>query len=172
PGGRIHSLEHRRRRRHARLFAAAAATLVAVGGGTLLGTELLDGDDARNSHTAPPADPPRRPGPGEAAAYPVTASGTHYRAATLGDQVADVVTRGRTLTAHRPPGARLAGCVEEHTRGVKPVLVDAATFESREATVIVIPADASTWRVVVAGPGCGPGVPDVLRRTDIPARTP
>ncbi|WP_119731484.1 anti-sigma factor family protein [Thermomonospora amylolytica] len=179
----VASISHHRRarergKRHLRVIGAAAATVAVVGAGAFVGTELmggslLDGDDHAATSHAPPADPPREtPAVGPQAPFTVVRSGTAYQTATLGDQVTALVPRSRTLPALVSVPGRLQGCVQGITRGAKPVLVDAATYENREATVVVVPTDSSTWRVVVAGPSCSATDSDIVEETTIPARTP
>ncbi|REE97260.1 hypothetical protein [Thermomonospora umbrina] len=166
----VASLEHRRGRRHLRVFSAAAVTVVALGGGALVGTELLGGSLNGNDgmHTqAPAGDNPRL---NAAMSFTTVSSGTHYRADALKDQVTDVVARASSLPGRESAAEpRVAGCVRHHTHGAKPVLVDTADYESREATVIVIPSTGSRWRVVVAGPACSTDVPDLINEITVPA---
>lgn len=174
---KVASISHHRRMRergkkwYLRVIGAAAATLVVVGAGAFLGTQLVRGsliNDGDHSATTqpPPADRSRT------APFTVIQSGTAYRTTTLGDQVTTVVPKSRTLPTASSVPERLRGCVQGITRGVKPVLVDTATYESREATIVVVPADSSTWRVVVAGPSCSADDPAIVEETTIPARTP
>ncbi|TNY37715.1 anti-sigma factor family protein [Thermomonospora catenispora] len=174
---KVASISHHRRVRergrkwHLRVIGAAAATLVVVGAGAFLGVELMRGsllgsDDHTATTQPPPADRSRT------APFTVVRSGTAYRSATLGDQVTAVVPKSRSLPAADSVSERLQGCVQGITRGAKPVLVDAATYESREATIVVVPTDSATWRVVVAGPSCSADDPAVVEETTIPARTP
>jgi hypothetical protein len=184
----VTSLEHRRVRRHLRIFSVAAATVIAVGGGALLGAGMLSGsgpEDATGyrANSGPPADNPSGragsgtadPGAGAESAqqpqlkqqetYPSVASGTRYRAQELADQIPVVVRRAGGRMAALP--AAVTGCVDRVRQGLKPVLVDSATYDGQPATVIVLPRGGAMWRVVVVSPDCAP-----LGEVSMPAKTP
>lgn len=154
-----------------RLVSAAAAAVVVLGGGAVLGGVLLNGSLSGDDHASHvPADSSR----GKAAvlaegSFTVRRSGTVYRSATLAQQADEMVLKANSLPVLEDSPGRLVGCVDQVALGIKPVLVDAARFEGREATVIVVPTEGSTWRVVVVGPKCTDTTSDVIEETTIPA---
>ncbi|MGI5166123.1 hypothetical protein ACQEU3_17360 [Spirillospora sp. CA-253888] len=178
------SLEQRRGRRHWQLLSAAAATVVVLGGGAMIGkaamegsgddantaakTPLMDPGDARASNGAPTDGSAGAPGAASEGSstrrgpqlapltFTVAASGTDYRASSLGPQVNELLGKGSELrTKGRPADARLLGCVANVTRGKTPALVDSATYEGGPATVIALQAaKPSAWEIWVVAPDC------------------
>ncbi|MFC9971911.1 hypothetical protein ACFVH6_13560 [Spirillospora sp. NPDC127200] len=178
------SLEQRRGRRHWQLLSAAAATVVVLGGGAMVGKAALEGsgDDAKTAAKTPVMDPgdnrasagasadgsaqapgavpegtsPRRSPLVAPLSFTVAASGTDYRASSLGPQVSDLLGKGSELrTQGRAPDARLSECVANVTRGKPPALVDSARYEGGPATVIAVrAAKPAAWEIWVVAPDC------------------
>ncbi|WP_067486911.1 hypothetical protein [Actinomadura hibisca] len=174
------SLEQRRGRRHWRLLSAAAATAIVLGGGAMVGKAALEGSDGdastaaktpvmdgsdggaamRSSARAPGAategSGPRRDTLAAPVTFTVAASGTDYRASSLGPQVGDLLGKGgESRTEGRAPDARLSECVASVTRGKTPALVDSARYEGGPATVIAVrAAKPDAWEIWVVGPDC------------------
>ncbi|WP_131736542.1 anti-sigma factor family protein [Actinomadura roseirufa] len=176
------SLERRRGRRHWRILSAAAATVVVLGGGAVVGKIALQdssGGDHQGS-TSPVQDGADRRGQARGVApqatphqsvmksptYTVAHTGTDYRAGRLGPQIDHLLGKGQELRLQGgPPDQRLAGCVGGVTGGKPPVLVDQATFEGRQATVIAVRGDRpGRWTAWVVGPDCTAAAPHVLEQ--------
>ncbi|MDL4816708.1 anti-sigma factor family protein [Actinomadura opuntiae] len=165
------SMEQRRGRRHWRILSAAAATIVVLGGGATVGKIALDGSDGsagqasapaqdKGRHTEATGAAPNMAGPSQsalsAASFKVTRSGTDYRAGRLGGQIDRLLGKGQELRLQgSPPTAQMSGCVSGVTRGRTPALVDQATYDGRDATVIALPGSGNgSWDVWVVGPDC------------------
>lgn len=177
------SLESRRGRRHWRILSAAAATVIVLGGGGLVANMAMNGSEGHEGAAqSPVSDPqvrrdsggtlqsqgqkaaPEAPA-GAAAGYPISQSGTDYRAATLDVQVKGVLDRGRRSTL-AAPDQRLVGCVTGIVNGKTPTLVDSAAFEGKPATVIAAPGTApGSLNIWVVGPDCTAQDPHLLRQT-------
>jgi len=178
------SLEQRRGRRHWRILSAAAATVVVLGGGAMVGKIALD-ESSSGDHQSAAQSPVQDASEGNngavkgaapqasgeqtmlsAPSYTVAHSGTDYRTGNLGDQVNQVVGRGKVLKSRGgPPDQRLAGCVSGIAQGRPPALVDQATFEGRQATVIAVRGDKpGSWHVWVVGPECTSEDPHLLKQ--------
>lgn len=112
----------------------------------------------------------------------VSASGTHYEASSLRDQVLSVMTERSAATSPVPsalptpsasqsadkgsysatwrgstPSAALAGCALHLTGNVTPSLVDMATYQGKPAYVIAV-----AHHIWVVGLGCTSSNPDVI----------
>ncbi|MBT2206996.1 MULTISPECIES: anti-sigma factor [Actinomadura] len=176
------SMEQRRGRRHWRILSAAAATVVVLGGGAVVSKIALDGssgDDHRSVARSPVQDATRPQGSAPGAArqspsgqtmlnapsYVVARSGTDYTTGDLGRQVDRLVGKQeRTKQYGDPPDQRLVGCVNGVTSGKAPALVDRATFEGKQATVIAIRGDKpGNWNIWVVGPDCTAQNPHILK---------
>ncbi|RAY14716.1 hypothetical protein DPM19_13285 [Actinomadura craniellae] len=173
----VTSLTHRRAGRRWQILSVAAASVVAIGGGVLIGGAVLKGADSPEgtAQATPPrvADPTDR-GASEGAlssrsdrsGYPVLRSGTDYRSGTLAERLR------AGLASPPPPGggaapAELAGCVSAVAGNRQPYLVEVARYEGAPATLVLLPAGEGRFDVVVAGPGCAAGRPDVVQRLQI-----
>ncbi|WP_242908636.1 anti-sigma factor family protein [Actinomadura terrae] len=175
------SMEQRRGRRHWRILSAAAATVVVLGGGAVVSKIALDESDG-GSHQSVARSPVQDPGKNRTASgaapqspsgqtmlnapsYVVARSGTDYNTDDLGRQVDRLIgDQERTKLYGDPPDQRLAGCVNGVTRGRAPALVDRATFEGEQATVIAIRgAKPGSWNVWVVGPDCTAQNPHILK---------
>ncbi|MFB4301128.1 anti-sigma factor family protein [Actinomadura sp. NTSP31] len=165
------SMEQRRGRRHWRILSAAAAAVVVLGGGAAVGKIALNGSDGTAGRASAPAQDnekrheaggsaPNAVAPSQsalsAASFKVTRSGTAYRAGRLGGQIDRLLGKGQELRLQgSPPTELMSGCVTGVTRGRTPALVDQATYDGRDATVIALPgARSGSWDVWVVGPDC------------------
>lgn len=181
----VASLEHRRGRRHLRTFSAAAAAVVAIGGAAVVGNSLLNGSaektsgptsslaDNPGSNGGSAAAPRKAEGPGSAGvpgerapgSYKLSSSGTDYRGDTLVRQVsAQLKAEGRApdkMSAAVSP--QIVDCVARLGGGKAPVLVDAARFEGRPATVIAFADKPGSLKILVAGPNCSAQADDLLK---------
>ncbi|MFD0683960.1 anti-sigma factor family protein [Actinomadura fibrosa] len=172
------SMEQRRGRRHWRILSAAAAAVVVLGGGTVVGKIALDGSDGGDHQSAarsPVQDAEKDRGASAQGAappsnramsspsYTVSHSGTDYRAGTLPSQVEKLLGTGTAPRADGiAPDPRLTDCVAGVTHGRTPQLVDQATFEGRQATVIAVRGGPKSWNVWVVGPDCTAQDPHLL----------
>lgn len=151
-------------RRFQRVAAAAAAVVVVGGGAAAVRTIMDDRASENGAATQPPiADPTHSPanspmGPQVTRSVPFTVvrTGTAYTARGLASQVAGVLSKA---TGERPAldaaRDRLTACVTRVSGGRVPLLVDAATYEGRTATIIALPGgDARHADVWVVGPSC------------------
>ena len=103
-----------------------------------------------------------------AAAARIVSSGTNYQPSQLKSQVSAVLAQHGGSTAEGPgpsPNNRpastsrqLPACVTQVTGGIRPLLVDHASYQGHPATVIVVPSAApgKLRAVVVAGECTGP----------------
>jgi len=175
------SLEQRRGRRHWRIMSAAAATVVVLGGGAVVGKMALNGaSDGNHSQSAgaPVTDRTNSNGdsasrmaptmgtksldttasaPKAAPGYSVSHTGTDYRQGQLNQQVGRMFGKGPELQVGGGPGAdeQLAQCVSKVAQGKKPVLVDSAKYEGKQATVIALPGTkAGAFDVWAVGADC------------------
>ncbi len=115
------------------------------------------------SSTAPTARAQRM----SPAAFPVVVSPTVFQPATFKQQVeAALAAKSASKTQTSP--AALRACVQAVARGVQPVMVESARYQSQPATLIVVPAarDDMAWMV---GPRCSAADHDVLDRATVPA---
>lgn len=187
----VASLEERRGRRHLRVFSIAAATVVAIGGAAVVGNSLVNSSslhkkDAKASSDNPagasadasgkeghpgirsaPGDAGQSPTPGP---YEMTRSGTSYRGDTLARQVSAFLKPPSQRLRHMDTAAKpaIADCVAFVGKGQTPALVDAARFDGRPATVIVLPGGPGSWNVVVVGPKCAAQNADLIKTVQIP----
>jgi anti-sigma factor RsiW len=184
----------RERRHLRVLSAAAAGVLVVGGGAMLARTAMNSPISSEASKAQSPAQPaqerndravtsgadraspnaapsaPSAPSAPEsqirsaAEEYAIATSGTDYRAATLGSQVAAELRRNHVMS--HPAGTsaqRLTGCVHRVAANQRPLLVDVAEYEGRPATIIALPGDrADRLDVWIVGPSCSATAPDVI----------
>jgi hypothetical protein len=180
--------------------AAAVAVIVGGGYGVaqLIGSGTTAGTAASGSagvrHSANQLQPSRAPsgmrtaggagGSGAAASeagLPVVQSGTNYQPRRLGTQVNAVLARLPVPGAASTPRAKqslpapfgtsgLPACVRRVSGGVRPRLVDVATYQGRPAAVVVLPAGRGRVTVLVVGPGCTGAASDVLAQTSMTTR--
>jgi len=170
-----------------RVAAVTAAVVVIAGGGygvaKLLAGSPGNGTAAVNGAAAPKAPAPAPSGPrmsaggfesgggaaaSGAAAARIVSSGTNYQPSQLKSQVSAVLAQHGGSTAEGPgpsPNNRpastsrqLPACVTQVTGGIRPLLVDHASYQGHPATVIVVPSAApgKLRAVVVAGECTGP----------------
>jgi len=111
-------------------------------------------------------------------AFQVVTTGTNYQPATLSAQVetelgtvgklgADTAT-GKQL--RHQPTAQQAACVQRITSAVRPTLVDAARYQGRPATVIVLaPGGGQLGQAWVVGPACSATTNDILTHVRLPS---
>lgn len=172
-----HAPVHRRHRRY-QLVAAAAAAVVLVGGGAAAVRTVMDDGDSGSVRTTQPPMIDRThssvapPGPAIARSVPFTVvrTGTTYTSAQLAAQVSGALSKASPGGRHPMSAAddTLAGCVTRIGGGKVPLLVDAATYEGRAATVVALPgADAHHADVWVVGANCSPSNPDVLAHREV-----
>jgi hypothetical protein len=122
-------------------------------------------------------------------------SGTDYKSATLAKQAAVVLAAARRSTAPSAPahsngsmstfGASsglaspnasaaagrtlLEGCVDRIAAGRSVLLVDAAKFDSRHATIIMVSSGATgRAQVYAVGSGCSASASDILAQQSLP----
>jgi hypothetical protein len=184
-----------------RSFAAAAAVcLVAAGGYTIVqltspggsGPGLSPGASAglhpRNGGNIAPGpfnvSPTHqgsaiRPSPSSPALPPVFSvitSGTSYRSATLGAQVARELSQIGKISGNTPygglpehqPTAQQEGCALRITSGVKPTLVDSARYQGHPATIIALaPGAGQLGQAWVVGPACSADQNDILAHVQL-----
>lgn len=134
------------RRRRTVAALAVAATAAAVLAVVVLGTGPAG--------TAPPA-PTAAPAPSPTGAPVVLTSGDLPQALRAGlggrDGTADPAARAACLVAHGLPA------------GTVPVGSRAVVLDGRPGTLYVVATGrAAVFRLLVVGPGCGPGSPDTL----------
>jgi hypothetical protein len=159
-----------------------------IGGGAPAGTTASGGSSAQHSAERELA-PNRSPGGMGTAAGggagaseagpPVVRSGTRYQPGQLGTQVKAVLApRAQPLPTgtSRAKESGLApfdalkslpACVRRVSGGVRPRLVDVATYQGRPAAVIVLPAGPGRVKVVVVRLGCTGAASDVLARASV-----
>jgi hypothetical protein len=182
-----------------RVAAVAAAVVVLAGGGYGLMRLLAGGSVASPTASEPVLGPEQAPvksaagsrAPGaqangatgsRAALSPlVVTSGTNYEPSKLQTQVRATLLRyghgAKSSVAgsgHSPaPYARdavLQACLQRVPGGRRAELVDEASYESRPATIIVIPgARANTLRVVVVETRCTAAAPGPIFSTLLPS---
>jgi predicted anti-sigma-YlaC factor YlaD len=165
-----HSPVHRHHRRFQFVAAAAAAVVLVGGGAAAVRTVMDDGDSSTVTGTQPPmADRTASTPPGTAIApdvpFTVVRTGTKYTSAALGSQVAGAMSKSTVGGNHAMSAASdmLGACVARVGGGKPPLLVDAATYEGRTATVIALPAtDTAHADVWVVGDRCSASDSDVL----------
>jgi hypothetical protein len=119
------------------------------------------------------------PSAGSLGSLTVVSSGTNYQPQQLGSQAKLVLAhfgqpgpRGEGTAksaAPRPFGnfVNLPACVKRVSGGRIPRLVDLATYQGRQAAVIMLPAGQNRLRVLVVGTGCSATANDVLARTSV-----
>lgn len=167
---------HAARLRRFRVLSAAAAAVVVLGGGAtvakIMSQSSVTADKGQSlevtspSHPVPNNSPQiaqgRRPD-AEGAHYPVVSTGTDYRTATLTAQV-NAALKQTSGPARVSDTAGQAACVAAASPGRTPLLVDVgARYKGARATVIVLSsATPGSLDVVIAGPGCTTGHPNVL----------
>lgn len=183
------SVTTRRSARRFQLVAAAAAAVVVVGGGVAVANGMLrdpsgsssaDANNASHSGSSTSAlgaapspgglrkSAPYAPGT-EPQRYTVVRSGTKYTASALAGQVADAIHGRQTQQQMQAPEHAAAGqspddCVSGIARGLRPLLVDQASYDGAPATIIVLPArTAGQVAVWVMSPTCA-----VVQRTQVP----
>jgi hypothetical protein len=171
-----HAPVHRHHRRFQYIAAAAAAVVLVGGGAAAVRTVLNDDDSSSVTNTQPPiADrthSAESPGLRAAPVTPFTLvhSGTAYTAQGLGSQVGGALTKA-AATGHQAlnaPGGAIGACVTRVSGGKVPLLVDAATYEGRPATVIALPGtDAGHADVWVVGGRCSGSDTDVLAHQSV-----
>jgi hypothetical protein len=146
--------------------AAAPAAGGAAASRSVMGPAQRSGTSPSSEHHA---------AAGSAAAYPVVASGTNYRASQLKTQVKATLTRfsaavpGSETSAPAPLTSGLAACLAGVTGGQRPRLVDLASYEGRPATVVVVPAGAHTLRALVFSRPCPAAGAGLLDSTTLPS---
>jgi hypothetical protein len=169
-----HAPVHRRHRRF-QLLAAAAAAAVLVGGGAAAVRTVMD-DSGNVQGTQPPlidrthSNAPPGPAIARPAPFTVVRTGTNYTAAQLDAQVSGALSKASSGGRHPMNAAddTLTGCVTRVGNGKIPLLVDAATYEGRAATVVALPgADAHHADVWIVGASCSPSNPDVIAHRQI-----
>jgi hypothetical protein len=176
-----------------RPLAAVAAVCLLAGGGYLL-VHSFTHNSARVPATAPNAAgsrsaksgaalSPRRPmiapqNPTGGAAIVYVRSGTSYEPGVLRVQAAAVA---RSHAAEVSPGkagdttvnpsrqnSSLSGCVRRVTGGQRGVVVDTATYQGRQATVIIAPGlGGAGGQVWVVGPQCSAANADVITTSSL-----
>ncbi|MCP2340550.1 anti-sigma factor family protein [Actinomadura rupiterrae] len=177
------SLEQRRKQRHWRVLSAAAAAVVVLGGGAAVGTNLLrgGGHDGSASVSSPVTDPSGRnhlnsgadggvaPSAAATGGYEIVTTGTAYRAATLGAQVAKALgEHARNLTMRSATSAALQPCVASLARAARPLLVDQASYDGAPAVIIALPGpSAGRYDVWVVRPNCTPENQQLISHTQV-----
>lgn len=162
-------LTPRRRWASPRLLQAAAAVAL-VGGGLVVAVNALGSDGSGAGGTAAGLDSGgRSAGAPEVQEAAITTTGWQYTEAGLPTQVTALLTRSATpLTTSSAPAPaaalvrdddRLASCLAALEQGltevVLPLAVDAGSYETRPAVVVVLPAlDSGRLDVFVVEPGC------------------
>jgi hypothetical protein len=129
-----------------------------------------DGDPRSVTGTQPPmADRSASTAPGSAIApglsFTVVQTGTKYTSAALDTQVAGAMSKSTVGGNHAMSAASdmLGACVARVGGGKRPLLVDAATYEGRTATIIALPGpDTGHADVWVVGDRCSASDSDVL----------
>jgi hypothetical protein len=179
----VTSLQARRGQRNLRMLSAAAAAIVVVGGGVMVTRSVMDssvGGGSSNAVTTQPVQEhtrspgkspttltaPRTAPNGSTDQYSITESGTDYRDGTLGAQVAAKLRQGEVSASRTDE--RLAGCVDALAEGRRPLLVDAAAYDGRPATIIAIQGAAQgQMDVWVVGSGCSAASRDVIKHVQM-----
>ncbi|HEY0540998.1 MAG TPA: zf-HC2 domain-containing protein [Actinoallomurus sp.] len=165
-----HSPEHRHHRRFQFVAAAAAAAVLVGGGAAAVRTVMDDGDSSSVTGTQPPmADRTASTAPAPLAApqvpFTLVRTGTKYTSAALDSQVTGAMSKSTVGGNHAMSAASdiLGACVARVDGGKPPLLVDAATYEGRTATVIALPgSDTAHADVWVVGDRCSASDSDVL----------
>jgi hypothetical protein len=172
--------------------AAVIAVIFAIGGSYGLArlvhsgsgvSSALSSGRAEGSHGAvptPPYEPQREGGPAAAQQLaghvPVIHSGTDYLPDRLRAQAETMLAAHRASVTPQAQAAPLAsgqlaalqGCVTLITGGARPLLVDVASYQGRQATVIVqAPAGRQPGQVWVVGPGCSADHRDLVAHTQL-----
>jgi hypothetical protein len=173
-----------------RAASATAAVLVIAGGGYGV-SRLLQGGASGPSSSA--ASQGRSSGFGRLHGAPnasggaqpdirlrigglrVVHSGMNYLPADLAAQAARVLARyaltpaeGKAPAATGRPPAGLPGCVQLAAGGARVSLVDVATYQGRQATVIIeAAAGGQPGHVWVVGPGCSAGHQDLVAQVPL-----
>lgn len=179
--GSIMSLGARRHLRRRRALSVAAAAVVMVGGGALAGHTLLTGSESSESSgaqssafqdrsasaRAQSSNPRALQAPGNG--YQTVESGTEYTETGLGEQVSAQLSQPSGREGGSQPAiqaAQIMDCVQNVAKSKIPLLVDVATYESRPATVIVLPgSDAARLDIWVVGPACSASDTALITRT-------
>jgi anti-sigma factor RsiW len=164
-----HMPAHRPNRRFQFIAAAAAAVVVVGGGAAALRTAVDHGGAESAVGSQPPISDPSHShlnqpmGPAVAVPFSVVRTGTAYTAAGLESQLAAAIAKSGKQAAMTATDAALAACVTRVSGGKVPLLVDAATYEGRPATVIALPGgDVGHTDVWIVGPKCSNSNSDVI----------
>lgn len=166
---------HRHARRFQLLAAAAAAVVVAGGGVFAVRTLIADGDSKSLTSSQPPVEEPSRAGAGQkpmadpSVPYNLTHSGTNYTATQLASQLrASLSKAGSTPSRAVDAAGSVGGCVGRVAGSQVPLLVDAASYNGKPATVIALPgSDARHADVWIVGPRCSASSADLIVRQQV-----
>ncbi len=175
-----------------RVSAVAATIIVVAGAGyglARLAASSQSGSTASSASSPEKASGIRGPAPSGAGqpgapslagSLPLVASGTNYQPGQIAAQASAVLRRQLSFRASMPaatagtPASAFGGlnkvraCVTRVTGGLRPRLVDVASYRGQPALAIIVPTGGGSSRVWVVGAGCSAATSDVLARASIP----
>ncbi|HEX5510894.1 MAG TPA: hypothetical protein VFX41_04215 [Actinomycetales bacterium] len=191
PGGRPAGDGDRVKASRVPRWLTVAAGLIVLGGAATATTQLLGGSGAGDSTTAGRAESSGGAGAPSLSLRPL-ATGTDYEPDKLGGQVDTLLASGLVTSGSAPalpqPESRdfaaaedgpladpagLHGCLTALGAGDQPPLaVDLASWEGKDAAVIVLgdPSATDSVQVWVVGRGCAPGDDQLMHYQRVPRR--
>lgn len=174
-----------------RVSAVAATIIVLAGAGyglAQLAASSQSGSSASSASAPKRASGNRallpsgsgQPGPALASGLPLVASGTNYQPGQIEAQASAVLRRHLSFRANIPAGTagthasafgglnNVRACVTRVTGGLRPRVVDVASYRGQPALAIIVPAGGGSMRVWVVGTGCSAAASDMLAQASIP----